>query len=531
MMSDRLCGRNLAAGVVLAAALGLGVPAKAQTIHIGNTGEPDTLDPHHAAGIWEDRIIGDAFMGLTTDAPDGSVIPGIAESWAVSDDGTVYTFELGEHVWSDGVPVTAEDFAFSFRRILDPETAAKYASVLYPVKNAQAINEGALPDLDALGVRALGERTLEIALEAPTPYFLELLTHYTTFAVPRHKVEELGDDWVKPGNLVSNGAYTIEEWVPNTHVKLVKNARFHDAGNVAIDTVFYMPTEDRSAALRRFRAGELDINTDIPSDQIDWLMQNMPEVVHISPELGIYYYAFNLREPPFDDPVVRQALSMAIDREAITDKVLRTGEVPAYSFVPPGVGNYPEPAFAEWKDVPHEQRVARAKELLAEAGLGPDNPLSLTLRYNTSENHKKVAIAVAAMWKQLGVETELFNNEVKVHYNDIQEGDFQVARAGWLADYNDPQNFLFLLESTSDKLNYAGYANPEFDALMQEAARTADLARRAETLRQAEAIAMADQPYVPIYYYVSKNLVAPHVQGWVDNVKNVHRTRFLRIER
>jgi oligopeptide transport system substrate-binding protein len=241
---------------------------------------------------------------------------------------------------------------------------------------------------------------------------------------------------------------------------------------VSIDTVYFYPAEERNAATKRFRAGEIDVQYDFASEQIDWLKENLPAETRISPWLGIYYYAFNTRKAPFDDPALRQALAMALDREAITDKVLRTGELPAYSFVPPGTGNYGEPAYVSWKDLGQEERLAQAKDLLAEAGFGPDNPLKLQLRYNTSENHKKIAIAVAAMWKQLGVQTELFNAEVKVHYNDIQEGNFQVARAGWIADYNDAQNFLYLMDSATGVLNYAGYASAEFDRLMGEASPT-----------------------------------------------------------
>jgi oligopeptide transport system substrate-binding protein len=523
--------RALASLGTIVALAASGAALAAGELHIANSGEPDTLDPHHVEGVWENRIIGDMFMGLTTEAADGSVIPGAAESWEVSDDGTVYTFTLRDHTWSDGTPVTADDFVFAMQRILDPAEAAEYASLLYTIKNARALNEGALEGMDQLGVRAQGPKTLEITLESPTSYFVEQLTHYTAFPVPRHKVEELGDDWIKPENIVGNGAYKVVEWLPNTHVKSEKNVAFYDADNVSIDTVYFYPSEERNAATKRFRAGEIDVQYDFASDQIDWLEANLPEATHIAPWLGIYYYAINTREPPFDDRRVREALAMAIDREAITDKVLRSGELPGYSFVPPGTGNYGEPAYVGWKDMAHDERLAQAKELLAEAGFGPDNPLQLTLRYNTSETHKKVAIAVAAMWKALGVETSLFNSEVKVHYNDIQEGNFQVARAGWIADYNDAQNFLYLMDSSTGVLNYAGYANDEFDRLMAEASATADLEARAGLLRQAEAIAMADLPNIPIYYYVSKDLVAPYVEGWVDNTKDIHRTRWLSVER
>ncbi len=434
----------LGLALVLGAAPGFGVPdAAAQTmLRVANSGEPDSLDPHQVSGNWENRIIGDMFMGLTTEAADGSVIPGAAESWTVSDDGLTYTFTLRDHSWSDGTPVTAEDFVFGLRRILDPETAAEYAYLLYPIKNAEAVNSGSLDDLEALGVRAVDPQTLEITLERPTSYFVEQLTHYTAFPIPRHKVEEFGDDWVKPGNIVGNGAYTVVEWVPNSQVRMEKNDAFYDADNVAIDEVVYYPTEERNTGTKQFRAGEVDIQYDFASEQIDLLEENLPEATHLSPGLGAYYYVFNTKEPPFDDVRVRKALAMAVEREAITERILRTGEIPAYSLVPPDTGTYGEPPQVDWADVPYQERVEQAKALLVEAGFGPDNPLRFTLRYNTSENHKKIAIAIAAMWKQLGAEAELFNTEVKVHYNDLQQHDFQVARAGWIADYNDPENFL-----------------------------------------------------------------------------------------
>jgi oligopeptide transport system substrate-binding protein len=532
MRLDRQTAIRSLAGLGTVLALGIGGAAfAAGELHIANSGEPDTLDPHHVSGTWENRVIGDMFMGLTTEAADASPIPGAAESWQVSDDGTVYTFTLRDHTWSDGTPVTADDFVFALRRILDPAEAAEYASLLYTIKNARALNEGAIEGMDQLGVRALDPKTLEITLESPTPYFIEQLTHYTAFPVPKHKVEELGDDWIKPGNIVGNGPYTVVEWVPNTHIKAVKNPNFYDADNVSIDTVYFYPSEERNAATKRFRAGEIDIQYDFASEQIDWLSENLPDETRIAPYLGIYYYAINTRNPPFDDQRVRQALAMAIDREGITDKVLRTGELPGYSFVPPDAGSYGEPSYVDWKDVPYEERLAEAKKLMAEAGHGPDNPLRLQLRYNTSETHKKVAIAVAAMWKQLGVDTELFNTEVKVHYNDLQQGNFEVARAGWIADYNDPQNFLYLMETSTGVQNYAGYSNPEYDRLMDEADRAVDGEQRNQLMHQAEAVAMADMPNIPIYYYVSKDLVAPHVKGWVDNTKDIHRTRWLSVER
>jgi len=521
--------RQTAAGLLTAGAISLLClgPLAAAELRIGNAGEPDTLDPHHASGTWENRIIGDMFMGLTTEAADASVIPGAAESWTVSDDGLVYTFTLRDHTWSDGTDVTAGDFVFAMQRLLEPETAAEYASIMYSLKNAKALNEASMAGMENLGVKAIDDKTLEITLEFPAPYFIEQLTHFTAFPVPRHKLEEFGEDWVKPANIVSNGPYIVTEWVPNTHVRAEKNEAFYDAENVAIDSIMYFPSEERNAATKQFRAGELDLQYDFASEQIDWLRDNMPDEARISPWLGTYYYPINTAKPPFDNVDVRQALAMAIDRAAITDKVLKTGEIPAYSFVPPDAGDYGEPALVDWKDLSYEDRVAKAKELLAEAGFGPGKPLELQLRYNTSENHKKIAIAVASMWKQIGVQAELFNAEVKVHYNDLQQGNFDIARAGWIADYNDPQNFLYLMETETGPLNYAGFSSAEFDSLMDQANTETDAAKRNDLMREAEAIAMAEMPNIPIYYYISKNLVSAKIQGYVDNTKDIHRTRFL----
>ena len=450
----------------------------------------------------------------------GNPILGAAESWSVSADGTVYTFTLRKDgFWSDGVPVTSEDFVFGMRRILAPETAAAYASILYPIKNAEALNSGTLAGMENLGVQAIDDYTLQITLENPTPYFITQLAHLTSYPVPKHVVEALGDDWVKPGNIVSNGAFVLAEWSPQSHIKAVKNPMFFDADNVKIEIVFYYPTEDRSAALRRFRAGELHMNQDFPADQMDWLRENLPVETRIAPYLGIYYYAVNLMNAPLDQTAIRQALSMAIDRETIVDYVMRTGEVAAYSFVPPGVGNYGDPVQSDWAGLPMEERTTTARALLAQAGFGD----------NTSENHKKVAIAVTAMWQTIGVRATLFNTEVAVHYNDLQEGNFQIGRAGWIADYNDAQNFLFLNQTSTQALNYARYSNPEFDRLMELAAVTADLKIREGYLKQAEALIARDQPLIPIYYYASKNLVSQLVTGYQDAANSIHRSRWLQV--
>ncbi|MGB3211816.1 MAG: peptide ABC transporter substrate-binding protein [Desulforhopalus sp.] len=499
------------------------------TLRVAVMGEPASLDPHKTSGVWENWILGDMLIGLTTENAKAEPVPGVAESWTISEDGTIYTFKLRKSVWSDGTPFTAHDFVYSLQRILLPETAAEYASLLYIIKGAEAINTGEAK-AESLAVKAIDDYTLEIILTGPAPYFLELLTHQTAHPVPQHVIEKVGKMWTKPENMVSNGPFKLQEWVPNTHVKLTRNDKYWDNAAVSLDNIIFYTQEDRAAVQKRFRAGEIDIAMDFSSDQIKWLRANLPDETRIAPYMGVYYYPINSSMPPFDDGRIRKALSMAVNRKAIVDKVLKTGELAAYSFVPPGIANYDNPSEVDWKDVPYGDRVKQAKNLLKEAGYGPGNPLELTLRYNTSENHKRIAVAVASMWKQIGVKAELFNAEVKVHYADLKQGDFQVARAGWIADYNDAQNFLYLLETRTGPNNYGRYSNPEYDKLMQEAEVTADLEKRGELMRKAEAIAMADHPVIPIYHYVSKSLVSKNVAGVVDNPKFIHRYRYISLK-
>ncbi len=319
--------------------------------HRGNAADPETLDQHKTSTVYEAHILRDLYEGLVIYNSKAEVIPGVAESWSVSDDGRVYTFKLrGDAKWSNGDPVVAGDSVYSLRRIMKPATGAKYANILYPVKNAEKINKGeALPE--TLGVKAVDDRTLEITLEASTPFFLELLTHQTGLPVHPATVEKHGSDFVRPENIVTNGAYVLAEFIPNAHVKAVKNAEFHDAAKVKIDTVFYYPTEDRGAALRRFQAGELHSNNDAPTEQIKWMRENLGQQFRVAPYLGTYYYAVKADKAPFDDVRVRQALSMAIDREFIAEEIWGGAMVAGYSFVPPGIGNYNDPAFADYKDM------------------------------------------------------------------------------------------------------------------------------------------------------------------------------------
>jgi oligopeptide transport system substrate-binding protein len=518
--------RTLALAAAFSAA-SIAAASAESVLHRGNGAEPETLDPHKSTGVTENNIENDIFEGLVAWSADGQITPGMAESWDISDDGKVYTFHLRDAKWSNGDPFTAEDFVYSFRRAVDPATASDYAPILAPIVNAKEAIAGEKKP-DEIGVAATDPKTVTITLNASTPYLLGLLAHNISFPVHKATIEAHGDQWTRPGNAVSNGAFTITDWVPQSQVTLKKNPNYWDAANVKLDTIVHYPTEDLAEELKRYRAGELHITYDAPSDQIKWLEENMKEEFHNTPYLGTYYYIINLtKEPLGADKKIREALSLALDREIMTDKITQAGELPAYSWVPPGLVDYNQ-QFVSFKDMPMDERVARAKELLAEAGYGPDNPLKLELLYNTSENHKKIAVAAASMWKTaLGVELTLRNEEWKVYLETRDQKNFQIARAAWIGDFPDPVNFLDLFLSDAGERNDAGYNNPEYDRLQAEAANTADPAARMKLLEQAERIFLDDHVMVPIYHYTSQHMISPKVAGWEFNVLDVHRGKYL----
>ncbi|MDB5537251.1 MAG: peptide transporter substrate-bindinhypothetical proteinotein [Devosia sp.] len=511
--------------------------ASAVTLNLGNGGEPGSLDPHKVSGDWENRIVGEYLEGLVAEDIKADPIPGQAESWTISDDGTVYTFKLrADAKWSDGVDVTAQNFVDAFQRLFDPKTAAEYAYLQFPIKNSTKIAAGEITDFSQLGVKAIDDKTLEITLEASTPYFLQALTHYTAYPIRKDIIEKFGDQWTQPGNIVGNGPYNITEWVPGSYVKAVKSETYYDAADLKIDEIMFENTEDLTAALNRYRAGELDILTDFPSDQYQLLKDQYPGQAHVAPFLGVYYYVMNQSKPPLNDVNIRKALSISVMRDVIGPDVLGTGELPAYGWVPPGTGNYDGAAYAPaWSTEPYEQRVEEAKALMAAAGYTPEKPLKLQLRYNTNDNHQRIAVAISDMWKQIGVEVELFNAETAVHYDALNAGDFQVGRAGWLLDYNDPSNTLDLLKTGvkgTDGVvnwgnNYGRYSNAKYDELMNQASSELDLVKRAGLMHQAEALAMDDFASIPIYWYVSKNVVSPKITGFEDNAKDINRIRWM----
>ncbi len=520
--------RRIAAALALATALTM--PVSAITLHRGNQNDPDTLDPHKATGSWESNILGDMFLGLTTEDIKGDPIPGAAESWTVSPDGLTWTFKMRPGaVWSDGVPVTAQDFVFSFQRELNPATASQYAGMIYEIVNAEQVNTGKLPP-DQLGVKAIDDMTLEIRLVHPAAYLPQLLMHQITYPVPKHLYDKFGDDWVKPENFASNGPFKLTAFRPNDSVRAAKNETFYDAANVKLDEIVYYPTDDSEAALKRIRTGELDINVGFPSAQIDQLRATMPDVLRVATVVNVRYIVMNTTRKPFGDARVRKAIALVIDRDVITKQILRAGETPAYTIVPPGTAGYSNGPHVSFESMPMVARLEEAKRLLAEAGYGPDNPVSFTYRYIGDPDSRRMAAALQGMWRSIGLKVEVSVSEKKVHYNTVRALDYDVAEANWFADYNDAKNFLFLAQPSAGEMNMSKYANQAYEDLIRQSDSEADPAKRMAIMQQAEAMMLEDVPLTPVFYGVSRNLVQPWVKGWEDNLLNTHRSRWMSIE-
>jgi oligopeptide transport system substrate-binding protein len=503
--------------------------AARQVLRRGNGAEPQSLDPHKSEGVPESNLQRDLFEGLVNDDADQGVVPGAARAWEVSADGTVYLFHMREDGrWSNGDPVTARDFEYGLRRSVDPATLSNYSIMLRPILNAEEVIAGELPP-EALGVRAIDDLTLEIRLEAPTPYFLGVLSHSSAYPVHRPSVERYGTRWARPGRLVSNGAYRLKDWVMQSHIIMERNPYYWDNANTTIDEVWFYPIENQSTELQRYRADALDLTYDLPFRQLGWIRENLPDELVISEYLGVYYFGLNTTQPPFKDNVeLRRALNLAVDREILTQQVTTAGEIPAYGYVP-AAANY-EQVVPEWAHWTQEERVAEARRLYEAAGYSRDNPLKVQILYNTHENHRTISVAIASMWKEaLGVEVELVNQEWKVYLETRRtKQTTQVFRAGWIGDYNDAYNFLEILHSQSG-LNDPGWNNPEYDALLEAAANEIDLERRAELMHQAEQLVLQEVPVIPVYFYVTKRLVKPWVGNYRPHVQDFILTKDLKI--
>lgn len=519
--------QRLSVGILAAS---LAASASALTLKRGNQGEPDTLDPPKYSLVIELNILNDLFDGLVVADARGEPVPGAAERWDVSADGTVYTFHLRAGLkWSDGTPLTAEDFVAGWRRALDPATAAQLVDLAYTVRNARAVAAGEKPPAE-LGVRAVDAQTFEVTLEAPDAAFIRLVAGYALFfPLPRHLYAQAGEGWAKPGVMVSNGPYTLAEWTPAAQVRLEKNPDYWNAANVAIDEVIFYPTVDEAQALNQFRAGELDLSLGFPPGQYEWLKANMPAEVSLTPASTTSFLTLNQRNPKFADARVRRAISLAIDRNILTDKVLATGQTPAYSLIPKVVKDFTPAPENDFSATPMDKRLAEARALLAEAGYGPANPLNFRLDYRAGDANKKVIVAIAAMLQRIGVKADLQANEVKVHYAKLRAGDFEAADGGWQGT-PDPVFFSLLLQTGSES-NYGGWSNAEFDRLTRAAAVEIDPAKRMSMFAEADRIAMADTALVPLFNTAHRALVQQWVKGFEGNATNSHRSSDLRIEK
>ncbi len=523
MRPPRSCTTALA--LLLACALPLW-PALAQTtLERGNGPEPSTLDAHRCQEIACANVLRDLYEGLVAEDAHGALIPGLAEVWQSSADGLEWTFTLrADARWSDGQPIDAAQVAASFRRAFEPATAAPLAPLLYAIDNGAGVQAGRAPP-DALGVEALDARTLRIRLHAPID-LLPRLTLPIAFPLRVDAVETHGSSHTQPGRLIGNGAYALEAWRPQSMITLARNPHFHTPA--AIERVRFHVTEDAASELKRYAAGDLQITETVPPGRLDRLRARFGEELRISPYLGVFFLGLNIERAPLASKPLREALNLSLDRELLVRAVTGMGEAPAYSLVPPGVrGHAPtEPAWAQWTPA---QRLERARAAYAEAGYSADNPARLSLRYNTSTVHRRVALAVAAMWReQLGVITELRNEEWKVFVaNRRQRRVTEVFRGGWIADYDDAGSFLDLFASGSP-LNWSGFADAEYERLLGAARAASDPDERARLRGEAEARLLDAHPIVPLYFYTSKHLVSPRLRGFEPNPLDRHPSRFLR---
>jgi len=494
----------------------------------GNGGEPQTLDPAFAEDVHAFSILSDLYEGLVIEAGDGSLRPGVADHWDLSPDGRQYTFHLRQDsVWSNGDPLTAQQFVAGFRRVLAPGTTSAYAFLFAPVRNYDAVLSGRLPP-EELGILAIDDRTLLIELESPAQYFPGILA--MPIAYPLHPGNGNGArNFRDPEYFVGNGPYVLESWSIGEKIRLKKNPKYRNASAVQIDAVEYLPINDQNSELNMYRVGELHITFTVPQGPIAELRNAQADALYVAPSLGLYYLAFDLSEPPFDDVRLRQALTMAIDRQALVN-VLGRGEQPAFGLVPPGVANHVSARY-QWQFMATDERQATAQNLFEQAGYKRNELLRIRLTYDTGDVHETVALAVASMWQEvLGIEVELDKKEWKYFLATREDRPaWQIMRFSWIGDYNDPGTFTDIFRSNSQQ-NLPGYINPEYDRLLDEANGLINLDERAEKMSAAESRLLDDYPIAPLYFYVSKHLVSGRVHNFENNVLDRHPTQFLQLE-
>ncbi|KIS43593.1 peptide ABC transporter substrate-binding protein [Kosakonia radicincitans] len=491
--------------------------------------EPASLDPAKAVGLPEIQVLRDLFEGLVNQDEKGNIIPGVASKWQ-SNDNRIWIFTLRDNArWSDGSPVTAEDFVYSWQRLVDPKMTSPFASfaALAGLANAQEITEGkATPD--KLGVSAVDARTLRVQLSRPVPWFPSLAASFALYPVQKANVES-GADWTRPGHLIGNGAFVLSDRVVNEKLVLSRNKHYWDDGKTVIDKVTFMPINQESAATKRYLANGVDITESFPKNLYQKLLKDIPGQVYTPPQLGTYYYAFNTQKGPTADSRVRLALSMTIDRQVIAQKVLGTGEKPAWRLTPDVTAGF-TPERSHFESMSQAELNAQAKTLLQAAGYGPQRPLKLRLLYNSSESHQKIAIAVASMWRQsLGADVTLQNQEWKTYIDSRNSGNFDVIRASWVGDYNEPSTFLSILTSGSSS-NISRFSDESYDKVIAQATQETSAKARNVDYNAAEHLIAEKAPIAPIYQYTNGRLIKPWLKGYpINNPEDVAYSRTLYI--
>ena len=535
--------------------------------HFGNGSEPQGIDPHIVTGVPEHHILISLCEGLTIpNLNSGGNLPGAAESWTVSDDGKEYIFKLNKNgKWSNGDPVTADDFVWSWMRILTASLGSQYPDMLYYLEGAEeyhtwkskedlnsmlvselandkdseilaSIEEAILnhepkPLFDTVGVKAIDEYTLKVNLKNPTPFFIGMLSHYSTWPVHKETVLKHGEiddrngQWTRPGNFVCNGPFQLKSWELNNKIVVEKNPNYWDAEKVSLNEMHFYPVSNVMTEDRMFRAGQLHVTSTLPSQKCPiYIEENNPDL-RIDPYMGQYFYRLNIDNPSLKDVRVRKALAFSIDRKLLVEKVTKCGQIPAYSFTPPGSNGYQPDT-----KIPFDPELA--KELLNDAGYSETNPFpKLEILFNTNEDHRKLALAIQQMWQQnLGIEVELVNQDWKVYLSREMVGDFQVSRAGWIGDYEDPNTFLDLMRPNRGN-NKTGWEDANYDSIVERANSTNDQTQRYELLKEAERILIDNMPIIPLYTYVRSYQLSPDVKGYNPHILDHHHPKFIYLER
>ena len=506
-----------------------------QIYHHGNGSEPQGLDPHIVTGVPEHHILISLCEGLTIPNPNpndmNGYMAGTAESWSISDDGKEYVFNINKNAkWSNGESVTADDFVWSWKRILTASLGSQYPDMLYYLEGAYEYHNGLIDDFDQVGVKSIDEHTLQVNLKNPTPFFLGLLSHYSTWPVHKETVLKFGDiddrngEWTRPGNFVCNGPFQLKTWELNNKIVVEKNPHYYDASIVQLNEIHYYPVSNVMTEDRMFRAGQLHLTSTLPSQKCPIYIEENPNL-RIDPYMGTYFYRINTENEVLKDVKVRKALAYSIDRQLLVDKVTKCGQIPAYSFTPPGTNGY-QPTT----EIPFDPVLA--KSLLDEAGFSEENPFpKLEILFNTNEDHRKLALAIQQMWQiNLGIEVELVNQDWKVYLNREMIGDFQISRAGWIGDYEDPNTFLDLMRPNRGN-NKTGWENMEYDALVEKANTINNQAERYELLYKAEEILIENMPVIPLYTYVRAYQLSPDVKGFSPHILDHHHPKFIYLER